>query len=124
MYTTEEQAEHRKQWAEALRSGKYEQGRNVLRKGDKFCCLGVACDISGLGQWEQEGYTDYVYNTNRGCNRVELVEMVKNWLGVTTRSVDIYNGVFNDSLISLNDSGINFITIADIIESDWIRVQK
>lgn len=35
----------------ALRSGKYKQGRNQLRYGDKFCCLGVACDISGLSEW-------------------------------------------------------------------------
>lgn len=30
----------------ALRSGKYKQCRNTLHKGDKFCCLGVACDLA------------------------------------------------------------------------------
>ena len=33
-------------WVEALRSDKYEQGFGVLRtKTDKFCCLGVLCDL-------------------------------------------------------------------------------
>lgn len=34
-------------WVEALRSGKYRQGRNYLhdREGN-FCCLGVLCDLA------------------------------------------------------------------------------
>lgn len=38
-----------KQWAEALESGEYKQGRNML--GDKkrgFCCLGVRCLIHNI----------------------------------------------------------------------------
>jgi hypothetical protein len=40
--------------------GGYTKGRGKLvtegkkRKPDKFCCLGVACDIFGL--WEEDGY--------------------------------------------------------------------
>lgn len=49
---------------EALRSGKYEQTQGTLRrviehdgKPPGFCCLGVACDISGLGAWvERDEY--------------------------------------------------------------------
>ena len=33
------------QWADALESGKYKQGRGKLRRGDKFCCLGVLCNL-------------------------------------------------------------------------------
>ncbi len=44
--------ELRKKWIEALRSGKYKQGRNALRPDeDCYCCLGVLCDVSGFGQW-------------------------------------------------------------------------
>jgi len=32
-------------WVKALRSGKYKQGRNRLRKKDRFCCLGVLCEL-------------------------------------------------------------------------------
>jgi len=43
-------------WIEALRSGRYKQGRWALRtKSDDFCCLGVLCDISGVGEWEENG---------------------------------------------------------------------
>lgn len=32
-----------KEWIAALRSGKYEQGKEYLCKGGQYCCLGVAC---------------------------------------------------------------------------------
>lgn len=37
--------EIKKLWVEALRSGKYQQGRGELRCDDTFCCLGVLCDL-------------------------------------------------------------------------------
>lgn len=44
-------------WLAALRSGNYKQGRMALKRGvgdgtADYCCLGVLCDISGLGAWE------------------------------------------------------------------------
>ena len=34
-------------WLKALRSGKYQQGKGSLNPAiGKFCCLGVACDIT------------------------------------------------------------------------------
>lgn len=30
----------------ALESGNYEQGKGVLRKNDRWCCLGVMCDLA------------------------------------------------------------------------------
>jgi hypothetical protein len=34
-------------WVKTLRSGEYQQGSTVLRTiDDKFCCLGVLCDIA------------------------------------------------------------------------------
>jgi len=38
-------------WVSALRSGAYQQGHGTLRRGDAFCCIGVLCDVSGLGEW-------------------------------------------------------------------------
>lgn len=37
----------KKQWARALRSGKYKQGRNLLNHAGRQCCLGVLCLLSG-----------------------------------------------------------------------------
>lgn len=42
------EAELKSKWVEALRSGKYEQGRASLRSGGKYCCLGVLCAVAGL----------------------------------------------------------------------------
>lgn len=36
-----------KKWVAALRSGKYEQGRGGMLKANKYCCLGVLCDLTG-----------------------------------------------------------------------------
>lgn len=52
-------AELKAKWVEALRSGKYQQGTNYLKRTDTpnnepvYCCLGVLCDISGKGTWNQ-----------------------------------------------------------------------
>ena len=32
-------------WVEALKSGNYQKGTGYLRRGDSFCCLGIACTI-------------------------------------------------------------------------------
>ena len=36
-------------WVEALRSGKYKQGRRALYKPytEAYCCLGVLCKVAG-----------------------------------------------------------------------------
>ena len=45
--------EFKKKWVEALRSGKYEQGRTYLRSMEnRYCCLGVACDLFNPKAWE------------------------------------------------------------------------
>lgn len=43
-----------KKWVAALRSGKYKQGKGVLRseKG-KYCCLGVLCDVASPKGWNK-----------------------------------------------------------------------
>jgi hypothetical protein len=35
----------KKRWVEALRSGKYQQGRGHLCDGSTYCCLGVLCEL-------------------------------------------------------------------------------
>ena len=42
--------EVKKIWVEALRSGKYQQGRGKLKRSDDlkptYCCLGVLCEVA------------------------------------------------------------------------------
>lgn len=37
----------KQKWMNALRSGKFEQGRGFLCWGNKYCCLGVLAKITG-----------------------------------------------------------------------------
>jgi hypothetical protein len=41
-------------WIDALRSGKYEQTERRLRLADRFCCLGVLCDLQPNANWVKE----------------------------------------------------------------------
>lgn len=44
-------------WKDKLMSGDFPQGQGWLRSWNpdmerwEYCCLGVACEISGLGEW-------------------------------------------------------------------------
>jgi hypothetical protein len=38
--------ENVRKWVDALRSGKYGQTQGFLRRDDRFCCLGVACEVA------------------------------------------------------------------------------
>jgi len=47
----------KQKWIKALRSGKYKQGIYELQNEDKFCCLGVLCDLytKGTGKmWKRD----------------------------------------------------------------------
>jgi len=139
MYTAEEQAANRKKWIAVLRSGEYQQANGKLRDGDKFCCLGIACDISGLGEWiaygNQETEDNILYGykiIDRGyCDlylpKETLPVMVMDWLGITVNGLlshsSDYCGVQIVSLADANDEGMSFEEIADIIESDEIIKQ-
>lgn len=48
--------ELKRKWIEALRSGKYQQGRGSLRNPETncFCCLGVLCDIVDPEGWMED----------------------------------------------------------------------
>ena len=145
-YTPEEQKEHRRLWVQALRSGEYEQCREQLHTETGYCCLGVACDISGLGEWgtpgranvgkiESETLTWYILQDESEMSATTLPDSVMHWLGFSSNS-----GVFNSrikqvpadalpeelndvladsgkSLAVLNDRGFTFHEIADIIEA-------
>lgn len=112
--------ENAKKWVEALRSGEYEQCSKQLRKKHRgayrYCCLGVAADISSLGNWNNNEFIS-------GLQREDqvLVENVKIWLGLNTSHgrLDIKKttgGIQHITLAELNDEGKSFSEIADIIE--------
>lgn len=48
-------ADIKKQWIEALRSGKYTQGQEYLFRDGKHCCLGVLGEVCGIPREELDG---------------------------------------------------------------------
>ena len=124
-YTPEEQTENRRKWVEALRSDKYNQTMGALcrRIDDSFeyCCLGVACAISGLGKFAPRDYSQsgvYKFVIKEGQSQdAALPEPVRDWLGLSDR-YGSYRGDSPSSLSTNNDGGTLFISIANIIESE------
>ena len=76
---------------EALNSGKYTQamGRLHIASDDKYCCLGVACEIAELGNWILEGTENFYYDIKGAAERSDtlaisyLPEEVQNYYNFT-----------------------------------------
>lgn len=97
--------EFKKKWLEALRSGKYEQGKGELFYEGKYCCLGVAAAecgvplkyIKGKGfLFLGETHFDSVPNILRGS----------------------FTKPIPNSLSAMNDNGKTFTEIANWIEEN------
>jgi hypothetical protein len=99
-------------WVEALRSGNYKQRVGGLKPwNDGFCCLGVLCDISKQGKWKEEQYLN---------NDEYLPNKVREWAGMNSCSG--YIPTMRDCLSLMNDHGMSFEQIADIIEKHWEKL--
>ena len=98
-------------WIAALRSGEYEQGYSQLRKGDTFCCLGVACDISGVGRWRHDrfelGPDKRVTHLPSALSKVLFADDL-----VTEHEFTVMNDEDGASLSEIADT-IEFIAFAD-----------
>lgn len=120
----------------ALRGGEYEQGRRRLRRGDAFCCLGVACDLykkeTGVGAWQPvlpkstEPHEERAYrfaSPGTDGDAAYLPPYVKEYFGFHNGSGST---LYVDSpadhelgLANLNDhGGKTFTEIADVIEEN------
>lgn len=107
----------KERWLKALRGGDYKQGKGALREGDKFCCLGVLCDVVDPDGWakvdESTGRGDLLVcqqDRHRGCI-----------IGPGTFVADTTDFTDADStgrLMTMNDSGFTFRHIADWIEEN------
>ena len=103
--------EIKKRWIEALRSGDYKQGRGQLKDSkDRFCVLGVLCDLHSKDvriQWYR--------NTFEG-RKLNIPRVTRQWAGIKSLYVDI-KGV-KVHLTELNDGGMDFKMLANLIESN------
>lgn len=101
----------KQRWIEALRSGDYAQGRQLLRDNvegvDRYCCLGVLCDLAaqdGRGTWTGTGiFVDDLGNAAVSMPTGQITE----WAGVDGNAHQLAN---------MNDEGGSFEKIANWIE--------
>lgn len=81
-----DQLQHRREFVDALRSGKYMQGSGALKTDMGMCCLGVLCDISKTGEWKRElddmSYA-YFQPNGKSCEaNLFHLDMVADWAGL------------------------------------------
>lgn len=115
-----------KKWVKALRSGKYKQGESYLVKykmhdetGDivrelSFCCLGVLCQINGVNI--AIGVDELLGEDTR------LQVGLKTHNGQLNKNYKVPNKYLEgtvSNLADLNDNGLSFKQIANIIEKNY-----
>lgn len=105
-------------WVAALRSSDYAQTTGILRdEGNGYCCLGVLCEVSGLGDWDGSQYVVYDDGDTLVCDG-ELSEPVEEIIGLGSKT--------QSTLIKMNDGQTHpepirqhtFAEIADYIEAN------
>lgn len=131
--------EKQKQWLQALRSGQYSQCKKFLCTPYPlgYCCLGVGCEIFGIPKLQSGSVVTFdgenstspklrdilkLYNRNgaiRGYKNINIEDFMKS---IDVRNLQRYiettYGLYNVSpaLTAMNDCGLTFKQIADIIE--------
>lgn len=117
-------------WIVALRSEEYKQGRKKLKVGDRFCCLGVLCDLSKVGEWR-----DSPYESLLGQHQSYLVKfypatstvLPSPVLGALAFGAPWFDFSVQDDLVHMNDNmNKTFDEIADYLEhkhADWKKEQ-
>jgi|SRR6478752_6819975 len=112
------------EWIKRLRSGDYVQGQGQLRSENKYCCLGVACDIAadwGMGEWVGDAFayddpyvSDGVWAESAWMTG-HLPYALARRLGLPSGNPHMSDP--NEYLSDLNDNGFGFGDIADIIQA-------
>lgn len=126
-------------WLEALRSGNYVQGQHTLRNGGTFCCLGVACDLALKTSIVKGKWTNDLFRIEDPYCTEDLVlppllsqifDLDPAGILLKDKQEEIEQFIISKgyplftfgsdgncaSLTYINDKGVSFIVIADLIE--------
>lgn len=108
-------------WVAALRSGDYKQGGTVLRRRDRYCCLGVLCDLAvkaGVIPEPTPSFTmDLVYEYGAEKDPRFLPRAVCDWAALDGCWIQRNPIVGDYTATQLNDAQrLNFGEIAELIE--------
>ncbi len=98
----------KQEWIRALRSGKFEQGQQMLHntESNTYCCIGVLCEIvPAMARIDTE------YRTTYSENSTEIDVDMLEYFGLSEET--------QVGLIEMNDKeGLSFAKIADYIEEN------
>ena len=108
-----------KKWIKALRSGLYPQGRSYLHANNKYCCLGVLCDVYyghdifiPMREPEFSNINKLNINNNEFISSIPL-SLIKH-IGLSENNIA--------TLIKMNDEDeCSFNQIADYLESCLVK---
>lgn len=89
--------EVKEQWVNALKSGEYEQGNNHLCYSNKYCCLGVLCEITN--EPKEVNFNVVIYN-----NSTNLYSSLNKYFKILS-----YSGSFNGFKVSYADASSRII---------------
>lgn len=114
-------AEIKKKWVAALRSGDYKQGQGGLKQIVRMlhglaedevqhCCLGVLQEVLGTPQWREEEQTAWFFGTQEDYHHGYLTDPVLAKVGLSDDD--------QRTLATKNDTGLSFNEIADYIETN------
>lgn len=104
--------EIKEKWLKALRSGKYQQGKNYLYIDGCYCCLGVLCDLVDPEGWVEgerplhQHLKIYLHDDFDTLPSTKMLEKV---------DLSLYDA---QKLSSFNDDGKKFDYIADYIQNN------
>lgn len=111
----------KEKWIAALRSGEYKQCRGQLKRKDRFCVLGVLCDLftktKAGKQFKKEWDNDKTIN----MQGMKLPDVVREWAEIHNENIDPYAPSHNPimKLMEHNDEGKRFKTLAKEIEENF-----
>ena len=96
-------------WIGEIRGTKYRQGKNYLRQKDRYCCLGVLCDIMDNSKWEISSKVNNRYSYG---NYTDVLDYrIRKQAGISFLQMLL--------LMKMNDSGKTFEEIAKVIETQF-----
>lgn len=122
--------ENTKKLIAALRSGDYKQTKSVLKLGEKqcfHCCLGVGCEIMGvpneisIGDVYKFSFRE-IEQSNLPSPNWWIVTYGWHWEFRMVSKMRPYK--YEIGLHELNDKGVSFNIIADIIETVVIKKEN
>lgn len=111
------------QWVAALRSEEFPQGKGALQAEGKFCCLGVLCHLAAVAGIVTavlyDGiirYGDAAEHREHHADSGTLPDSVRRWAKIESGNPILIPGNAFGAAAVLNDGGMPFAQIADLIE--------